>query len=315
MSRNKPTKKRPKLSSDGYAGGVKYFLFRALTNIRQNIFINVVTIGTITLALLIIALFLLVFVNLQGVAEDWSRRVQVTAYFEKEPTPQEITSLKGMVQGLPGTERVDYVSKEEAIKRFRARLKGQDSLLDGVSADVLPASLEISLKKGSRSSDAVDAYVVSLKRISGIGEVQYGEEWVRRFTAFMNFMRLVGALLGGFLLLAVVFIVSNTIKLTIYSRKDELEILGLVGATRFFIKAPYVIEGMLQGAAGGLLALLILSAFYLGFLHNAGNFLSFTAAVSGLSFLPSSHVFGIFFGGVLLGFLGSITSLKRFVTI
>lgn len=314
MSRNKKVK-RPKLASDGYAGGLKYFIWRALANIRQNFFVNVVTIGTITLALLIIALFLLVFVNLEGVAEDWSKRVQVTAYFDQEPALQEIAALKGRIQTLPGTENVDYVSKEEALKRFRNRLKGQESLLEGVSADVLPASLEISLKRGSRSSEAIEVYVADLKKIPGIGEVQYGEEWVKRFTTFMNFMRLVGALLGGFLLLAVVFIVSNTIKLTIYSRKDELEILALVGATRFFIKAPYVIEGMLQGAAGGILALLILGAFYLGFLHNAGNFLSFNPAAGGLSFLSLPHALGIFFGGVGLGFLGSITSLKRFVTI
>lgn len=313
MSRNKQAK-RPKLSGDGYAGGAKYFFARALTNIRQNFFINIVTIGTITLALLIIALFLLVFVNLEGVAEDWSKRVQVTAYFDQEPASQEVAALKAKISALPGTEKVDYISKDEALKRFRVRLKGQDSLLEGVSADVLPASLEISLKRGSRGGEAVEMYVASLKRIPGIGEVQYGEEWVKRFTTFMNFMRLVGALLGGFLLLAVVFIVSNTIKLTIYSRKDELEILGLVGATRFFIKAPYVIEGMLQGAAGGLFALLTLFAFYLGFLHNAGNFLSFNPAANGLSFLPLPHVLGIFLGGVGLGFLGSITSLKRFVT-
>ncbi len=187
QARNKPAK-RPKLAGDGYSGGVKYFFARALTNIRQNIFINVVTVGTITLALLIVALFLLVFVNLEGVAEDWSKRVQVTAYFEQVPPPEAIATLKGNIQALPGTERVDYVSKEEAIKRFRARLKGQESLLEGVSADVLPASLEISLKRGSRSSNAVEAYVASLKRIPGIGEVQYGEEWVRRFSTFMSFM-------------------------------------------------------------------------------------------------------------------------------
>jgi cell division transport system permease protein len=313
MSRNKPAK-RPKLAGDGYAGGIKYFFARALTNIRQNIFINIVTIGTITLALLIIALFLLVLVNLEGVAADWSKRVQVTAYFDRELSSQELSALKGKIQALPGTENIDYISKDEALKRFRSRLKGQESLLEGVSADALPASLEISLKKGSRGSEAVDVYVVSLKRIPGIGEIQYGEEWVKRFTAFMNFMRLVSALLGGFLLVAVVFIVSNTIKLTIYSRKDELEILGLVGATRFFIKAPYLIEGMLQGAAGSLLALLILFAFYEGFLHNAGNFLSFNPSAGGLSFLPLMSVLGIFFGGVVLGFIGSITSLKRFVT-
>ena len=92
---------------------------------------------------------------------------------------------------------------------------------------------------------------------------------------------------GGFLLLAVLFIVSNTIKLTIYARKEELELLGLVGATRLFIKAPFLIEGVIQGAAGSLLSLVFLTSCYFGFLHNAGNFLSFNPADSGLVFLSA----------------------------
>ncbi|KAF0218300.1 MAG: hypothetical protein FD174_3053 [Geobacteraceae bacterium] len=314
MSRNKPAK-RPRLTNEGFLGRLNFFFARALINIRQNIFIHLVTIGTIAIALLIISLFLLVYVNLEGAADVWSNRVQVTAYFERELNQQEITTLKTGILALSGTDKVAYVAREEAVKRFRARLKGQESLLDGVTADVLPASIEINLKSGSRSSEAIEAYVVRLKKIPGISEVQYGEEWVKRFTAFMNFMRLVGALLGGFLLLAVVFIVSNTIKLTIYARKDELELLSLVGATRFFIKAPFLIEGIFQGALGALLSLLVLTACYFGFLHNAGNFVSFNPASVGLSFLPVTHLAGVFFGGVCLGFLGSLTSLKRFINV
>jgi cell division transport system permease protein len=290
-----------------------FFVARAVSNIRQNFLLGILTVGTITLALLIIALFLLIFVNLEGVTEDWSKRVQVTAYFDKELSPQEVAAFKARINSLSGTDKVTYVGREEAVKRFRSRLKGQESLLEGVSADVLPSSLEISMQRESRNSEAVAEYVNRLKKVPGIGEVQYGDEWVRRFSTFMNFMRLVGALLGGFLLLAVMFIVSNTIKLTIYARKDELEVLGLVGATRFFIKAPFLIEGILHGAAGAILAIFVLTACYYGFLHNAGNFLSFNPADTGISFLPTAYLAGLFLGGVLLGFLGSLTSLKRFV--
>ena len=312
MSRNKPAK-RPRLTNEGFIGRMAYFFVRALTNIRQNFLLGILTVGTITLALLIIGLFLLIFVNLEGVSEDWSKRVQVTAYFDKELTPQEVAAFKARINTLSGTDKVTYVGREEAVKRFRSRLKGQESLLEGVSADVLPSSLEISLQRERRNSEAVAEYVDRLKKVPGIGEVQYGDEWVRRFSTFMNFMRLVGALLGGFLLLAVMFIVSNTIKLTIYARKDELEVLGLVGATRFFIKAPFLIEGILHGAAGAILAIIVLTACYYGFLHNAGNFLSFNPADTGMSFLPTEYLAGLFLGGVLLGFLGSLTSLKRFV--
>ncbi|MBT0654447.1 permease-like cell division protein FtsX [Geomobilimonas luticola] len=314
MSRNKQAK-RPKLANEGFTGRLRFFVGRALLNIRQNAFVNIVTIGTITLAILIISLFMLVFVNLEGVANDWSKRVQVTAYFEQELAPEELATLKSRVLAIPGTDRVTYVSKEEAFKRFRERLKGQELLLEGITTDVLPSSVEISLKSASRNSDAVAVYVDRLKKVPGVTEVQHGEEWVRRYTTFMNFLRLAGLLLGSFLVLAVIFIVSNTIKLTIYSRKEELEILSLVGATRFFIKAPFLIEGILQGASGAGLALIILTGCYYAFLHNAGNFLSFNPAAAGLAFLPPVYSVGLFVSGVLLGFIGSATSLKRFVSV
>jgi cell division transport system permease protein len=312
MPRNK-TVKRPRVTNEGFIGKMAYFVARAIRNIRQNMLLGILTVGTITLALLIIALFLLIFVNLQGVTEDWSKKVQVTVYFDKELSVQEVAAFKARINSLSGTDKVTYVSREEAVKRFRSRLKGQESLLEGVSADVLPSSLEISLQSESRNSEAISEYVGKLKKVPGIGEVQYGDEWVRRFSAFMNFFRLVGALLGGFLLLAVIFIVSNTIKLTIYARKDELEVLGLVGATRFFIKAPFLIEGIMHGAAGAALAITILTACYFGFLHNAGNFLSFNPVDAGMSFLPAVYLAGLFVGGVVLGFLGSLTSLNRFI--
>ena len=346
---------RPKLAQEGFFGRLSYFCNRAIANLRQNVFVSVVTVGTIALALLIASLFLLVYVNLAGMAEGWSDKVQVTAYFDAEPAPLAVAALKGRAQAIAGTARVVFVSQVEAEKRLRGRLKGQESLLEGISPEVLPASLEISLDRGHRENEQVAAYVRSLKQIQGISEVQYGEEWVRRFNSFMNLFRLMGTLLGAFMTIAVLFIVSNTIKLTIYARKEELELLGLVGATRFFIKAPFLIEGgllgawlspepdnreelveilntayqknlldadalsmiegVLQGAAGAVISLVALLGCYFAFLKNAGNFLGINPASAGLCFLPASHLAGVVLGGVLLGFIGSFTSLKRFINV
>ena len=311
----KQINKRPNLAGEGFGGRTRYYLSRALVNIKQNDFVNVVTIGTITLALLIVSLFLLVFVNLENAAQSWSEKVQVTVYFDRELSGQEQNAFRGKVLALSGVSKVNYVSRDEALKRFRERLRGQETLLDGVRPEILPTSLEISLKKAHRHSQGVEAFVVSLKQIPGITEVQYGEEWVRRFNTFLNFMRLIGALLGSFLVVAVIFIVSNTIKLTIYARRDELEVMSLVGATRFFIKAPFLIEGILQGGGGALLSLVLLFGLYESFLHNAGNFITFNPAVSGLSFLPPEYLGALLLSGVLLGFLGSLTSLKRFINV
>jgi cell division transport system permease protein len=307
--------KRPTLAGDGYGGRAGFFLYRAVTNIRQNVFVNVVTIGTITLALLIVSLFLLVFVNLESAAENWSERVQVTVYFDKDLTAQDQNVFREKITALSGVSRVSYVARDEALKRFKSRLRGQETLLEGVRPEVLPTSFEIALKRSHRDTASVENFVTALKRIPGITEVQYGEEWVRRFNSFLNFMRLLGGLLGGFLVIAVIFIVSNTIKLTIYSRRDELEVMALVGATRFFIKAPFLLEGLMQGIAGSVISVVLLFGLYEGFLHNAGSFLTFNPAASGLSFLPPEYIGGLLLAGALLGFIGSLTSLKRFINV
>ncbi|MDD2852088.1 MAG: permease-like cell division protein FtsX [Desulfuromonadaceae bacterium] len=307
--------KRPALSGGGFGGRSGFFLARAVTNIRQNIFVNVVTIGTITLALLIVSLFLLVFINLESAVENWSERVQVTVYFDKEPTVQEQSSLREKISALPEVSHVGYVSRDEALKRFKKRLRGQETLLDGVRPETLPASIEIALKQTYRDTMSVENFVISLKRIPAITEVQYGEEWVRRFNSFITFARLLAALLGGFLVIAVVFIVSNTIKLTIYSRREELEVMSLVGATRFFIRAPFLLEGLIQGIAGAVLSLILMFVLFELFLQNAGSFLTFNPADSGLSFLPIEYICGLLIAGAALGFIGSLTSLKRFINV
>lgn len=307
--------KRPTLAGEGFLGRSGYYFSRAWSNIRQNVFVNVVTVGTIALALLIVSLFLLVFVNMESAAENWSERVQVTVYFDHDLSAQEQAGFRSKITALAGVSRVNYVSRDEALKRFKDRLRGQETLLEGVRPEVMPTSLEITLKRSSRDTLSVETFVTALKRIPGISEVQYGEEWVRRFNLFLNFMRLLGALLGGFLVVAVIFIVSNTIKLTIYARRDELEVMSLVGATRFFIKAPFLVEGVIQGAAGAVLALTLLFGLYELFMYNADSFLTFNPATSGLSFLPPEYLGALLLSGVVLGFVGSLTSLKRFITI
>lgn len=306
---------RPAASTRGGGSRLGYFTRKAFSNLAANRLVTVLTVSTITLALLIISLFMLVFVNLEGTVDQWSRKVVVTVYFDKEPQPPELAQLKSRIAALPGAGSLEFISQEEALKRFRARLKGQESLLEGVTADTLPASLEIALNRQHRSTEAVNIFVARLKKVPGVGEVQYGEEWVKKFLTFFQFLRVLGLLIAVFLLLAVLFIVSNTIRLTILARQDELEIQALVGATPLFIKAPFLIEGVVQGAAGALLAVVLLMTAYFALMSNAANFLAFNPAEAGLVFLPVPHLLALVVGGALLGFVGSLLSLKKFISI
>ena len=311
---NQPVK-RPAMAGEGFFGRGSYYFRRAIHNIRQNVFVNIVTVATIALALLIVSLFLLVFINMESAAENWSERVQVTVYFDRDLSAQDQASFRGKIGALPGVSRISYVSRDEALKRFKERLRGQETLLEGVRPEILPTSLEITLKSDSRDTLSVERFVTALKRIQGISEIQYGEEWVRRFNLFLNYMRLLGGLLGAFLVVTVLFIISNTIKLTIYARREELEVMSLVGATRFFIKAPFLLEGLIQGGAGASVAILLLFGLYELFVYNADSILTFNPVTSGLIFLPVEYLGALLLAGVLLGFLGSLTSLRRFITI
>lgn len=309
VNRFKPTRSAsPRLPAAGFA----YFVRRALLNIRQNPVISSVTIITIALALMIVGVFLLVSVNLEGVSVRWSEKIQIIVYFQDEPSPQTRADLRARITSLPETHRVEEVTRAEAMRRFRERLKGQETLLDGVSADILPSSIEITLKKPYRTPEGVARYVERLRQIPGMGEIQYGEEWVRRFASFIAIVRAIGLLVALFLFITVVFIVSNTIRLTIFARRDELEILSLVGATRMFIRLPFLIEGVIQGAAGGAVAILVLSAFYLARFGGENSFLP-QSLVGNMLFLSPLHLALLWAGGIMLGFIGSLTSLRRFM--
>jgi cell division transport system permease protein len=148
-----------------------------------------------------------------------------------------------------------------------------------------------------------------------LSDLRYGQEWLERFESFVSLLRLAGAILGGFLLFAALFIVANTIKLTLYARRDELEIMALVGATPMFIKSPFLLEGALQGALGGGLAVAGAYALFQLFLQQGLNSLLLASGVERVTFLPLSWQLLLIAAGVLLGLAGSLLSLRKLVRI
>jgi cell division transport system permease protein len=180
-----------------------------------------------------------------------------------------------------------------------------------LGAEVLPASLEIRLKPGQREATA--AVVERLSRNKALGELHYGREWLERFEAFLLLLRTIGAALGGFLVLAALVIVANTIKLTLYARQDELEAMTMVGATALFIKLPYLLEGALQGLAGSVVALGVsFVAFRIVLRESLGNILLLTG-IDTIHFLPPVWQGLLVAAGALIGVLGSLLALRKFV--
>ncbi len=292
-----------------------YFIRRALRNMRQCPFLCSVAIGTAAVALTIIAFFAIVVLNVQLLTEHWSRQVEIVAYLDAVPDAKSLQGLQAKILALPEVESVDYITREEAFSQFRKRLGNDADLLNGVDADILPASMEIALKPPFRNQAGVDGVVSRLQKEVGLKDLKFGREWLEKFESFVALLKLGGAVIGGFLLFAALFIVSNTIRLTQYARRDELEVMGLVGATSMFIKTPFLIEGAIQGALGGIIAIVGSFALFRLFLHEGLSSLLLASGSGAIVFLPLSFQGLLLAAGVFLGLFGSLMSLRKLVRI
>jgi len=292
-------------------GRLGYFLRRALRNMRLSPVLSLAAVCTVGVALALLAFFAIAVLNVQRLAANWASDLAIVAYLEQPPDAPTLTRWVNEIRAYPEIAEVTYVSREEAYQRFRARLKSDADLLEGLGADVLPASLEIRLKPERRQETPL--VVERLGRNQAFGELHYAREWLERFEAFLLLLRTIGAALGGFLALAALVIVTNTIKLTLYARQDELEAMTMVGATAAFIKLPYLIEGALQGLCGGLLALLAsFLAYRILLRENLGSLLLLTG-IDTIHFLPPLWQVLVVAAGTLIGVLGSLLALRKFV--
>lgn len=292
-------------------GLLGYFLRKALGNIWINPFLSLVTLSTIAISMLILGLFSLIYLNVQQSLQQMGGELQITAYLQETISPEQAKVLRSKVADWPEVEKITYLSKEQALARFRSQLREYAGILEGLKENPLPASLELTLMPQYGRSGNIKELSTRLGRLPGVAEVQYGRKWMAKLRVFVEVMKLVGITVGGLLLIATIFVISNTIKLTFYSRREELEIMRLVGATDFFIKAPFLIEGLLHGLGGALLAAGGLSLLIL-FLFSHLDLPLRLAVMAGS--LPTGQLVAGFLGlGLLLGVLGSMVSLRRFL--
>jgi cell division transport system permease protein len=292
-------------------GLLGYFLRKALGNIWINPFLSLVTLSTIAISMLILGLFSLIYLNVQQSLQQMGGELQITAYLQETISPEQAKVLRSKVADWPEVEKITYLSKEQALARFRSQLREYAGILEGLKENPLPASLELTLMPQYGRSGNIKELSTRLGRLTGVAEVQYGRKWMAKLRVFVEVMKLVGITVGGLLLIATIFVISNTIRLTFYSRREELEIMRLVGATDFFIKAPFLIEGLLHGLGGALLAAGGLSLLML-FLFSHLDLPLRLAVMAGS--LPTGQLVAGFLGlGLLLGVLGSMVSLRRFL--
>ena len=290
-----------------------YILARTIQDMRRNLFPDVVTIGVITISVLIFSAFSLIAFNLASFLKIWEDKIEVIAYLKRKTPAHEVETLLNTIRQMGGVESVKYTSSSDAMAFMEARLGGQKNLLEGIQPTVLPPSLEVQLRKEYRNAMRIGEVVFQLRRLPQIEEIQYGQEWVEIFSSLVHILRLTQWFLGGLLLVAMAFIISNTLQLTISSRQEEIEIMQLVGASPSFVRIPFYVEGMIQGFLGAGLALLILFGLQrIVLLYLPLSMKDWFTKIP-ILFLPLGTLLGILAGGMVLGFLGSFMASMRFL--
>ena len=283
---------------------------RALQGIAEHPLLAVATVAAVAVVLTLTGAFALVAGNLSAILDRWGKDVQISCYLQDDLDDEAIFTIKAELEAMPEVASVQYVSADEALELFADAIEGMDRLLADLDENPLPASLEVRLVAEQQQPEQVEAIARRLRR-PAFSDLDWSHEWVERFHTFVALLRLSTSVLGLLLLAAAGFIVHNTVRLAIHARRDELQIIGLVGGTRTFARVPFLIEGALLGLVGGLASLLALWVLHRWAFLAMQSSLGLVLGPDVLRFLPPGSAVAVALAGLLVGFLGATVSVLR----
>ncbi len=288
---------------------LRYLLREAVDNIRSNRTTTFVALATTTFTMLAMGVFLLLYLNVQEALGSLREEIKVIVYLRDAVSPQALSRLRAEIGQDPAVAGIEYVSREQALATFRAQFPSEERLLSGLGDNPFPASLVIKVSPAYRSSEQVRELVQKLNALSETEEVLYSQDWIENLAVALRYLEVLGLSIGTVLAASMVTILANTIRLTLHARRDEIEIMKLIGATTAFVKTPFVLEGALLGGAGALCSLFLLRTLF--GLAEAKLALrgTFWGIGRGLVFLPDRVTVAFLLLGIMLGCLGSVVSL------
>lgn len=287
-------------------------LARTWRSFREHTYLAAVSTGVVAAALLLVGVYALVVSNLQTIVGTWEKDVHVSAYLRADTTDEARAAMQQALATRPEVEAVRFVSEAEARAWMQERMPELGPVVDELGEDTLPASFEITLRGAHTTPEALAAFVASLQG-GPYEDVDYGQEWVARVETFLSLLGALGVALGGIIGVAALFLVGNTVHLVVYARRDELEIMRLVGATDRYILAPFLLEGALQGVVASGFAIATLWGVHRGLLLRLQEVLALALGGEPLAFLPPAWIAGIFVAGAGVSVAASYGAVRRFL--
>ena len=281
---------------------------RSLWRGRQS---GILSTATIALALFVLGAFLIVTSNLERLSDEWSSAAEMSVYLKDDISADNRAAVERLLAPSDIVISHELVSKETAIARFKQTFAELAASVDGLGENPLPASFEVRLRPTPASgSSAVDALGAKLRAAPGVADVRYDRQWLNRHLAAIGVIRGAGLLLASVLTIAAALTVANVVRLGLYARRDELDIMHLVGAPTVYVRGPFVMEGVLQGGIGALAAV---AALGLAFFALKARYLTPMASVVNLStvrFLPAELCVFLVLGGMAVGCAGGFVAAR-----
>ena len=285
---------------------LEFFVVEAFRGIKRSGLMSIVAIGIVTVTLTLFGLFLLMVVNLGNLASDVGGRMDIVAYVEDALTSDSAAELQVRISRIPGVEKVDFISKEDAWKNFKEDFTVKLDLSDVIGGNPLPDTYAIQV----RTPDILPKVAEAVARFAEVDEVRYSGKLIDQIQHLIDAVRMGGAVLVMLFFFATLLIEVNTIRLTVLARETDIYIMRLVGATKSFIRWPFVIEGVIIGVLGGLFGTMIVKSSYEAVVLRIQAAVPFLPVVTASNTLTFIYVI-VGFTGTFLGLLGGYISVSR----
>lgn len=290
---------------------VIYFFREAAKSMSRNRILSIATVSTVAICILILGMAALMIINAGTFMQRLESDVEIVAYLDDSLAKDQVADLRDDIKNLDGVKSVTFVSKHEALQRLEKKFgENKYDLAETLSKNPLPDTYEIKAQDPHNVANLAQ----EVQQMNGIDKVNYGQGVIERLFKVTSWIRITGMVVVVLLALGAIFLIATTIRLSVFARRKEIYLMKLIGATDWFVRWPFFIEGILLGAVGGLIAILVLAFGYGSLLQNMGKALFFIPLVSSTGLLTNLYL-ALVTTGALLGVIGTSISLRRFMNV
>ena len=291
---------------------IKYYFIDALKSLKRNRTVSIASVATVAATLFILGVFLLIVFNINAGVQELGSKLQVNIYLKDDLSIGDKSTIEKALNDVPGVSEIKFEDKSDALEKMKKQF-GEDgtSLVKGFEKNnPFPSAYVVSVQK----PEIVDSVVKAATGLNGVEKINDVRELVDKIIKITNTLKIVGLVLFVILISVSLFLIGNTIKLTLYSRKKEIGIMKFVGATDWFIRWPFIIEGMMLGVSGAIISTGVLYyAYKMVFLKSTNALLGIT--LINPQFILSTTLWQFMLGGLVIGAVGSIMSIRKFLIV